>query len=383
MLINHNSDIMKRSYSPFVLALLCSMIIALVVVSGCTYLNIPGLPGFQAPPTVSPTGSANGTPVSNPAPGSLDVLLVSNGSKDIMAKVKSSGSSDLTGLAGKVFADANFTKVDRSILKKAHSNATNLKMVSAIYGSGPIREKIGANQPSVAGGGTGGTTGVGGRSSLPVQVLQMQGNTFISERAPYDVYTDSDGNGMMIGWWWPIGPNQPVCYLDKNGVRQCPIYIYNVWMGMDVSGIHSPVKKATLTLYETRWWNNQIPEYDNKIIQTISSIWYNTQPVPRGGAGPIDVRNYAKIWVNDISSRGGTSGTAADGSIYQKVNYDDSAGVITIDMTDLVNDWISGKKPNLGIWLFDWPPNTNLIDRSKGDPDFTSEFNVQSFIIEN
>jgi hypothetical protein len=95
------------------------------------------------------------------------------------------------------------------------------------------------------------------------------------------------------------------------------------------------------------------------------------------------VRNYAKIWVNDISSRGGTSGTAADGSIYQKVNYDDSAGVITIDMTDLVNDWISGKKPNLGIWLFDWPPNTNLIDRSKGDPDFTSEFNVQSFIIEN
>ena len=68
---------MKRSFSPFIPLLACCMIIALVVITGCTSLGIPGLPksGQSEAPVGSQRGDAIPTsyttfPPSNAVPGS-------------------------------------------------------------------------------------------------------------------------------------------------------------------------------------------------------------------------------------------------------------------------------------------------------------------------
>jgi hypothetical protein len=70
---------MKRTSPSFILALLCGFTIALVVVAGCTYLSIPGLPKSGSSQTPAPAGSQSENaipanyatfPPSNPVTGS-------------------------------------------------------------------------------------------------------------------------------------------------------------------------------------------------------------------------------------------------------------------------------------------------------------------------
>jgi hypothetical protein len=150
---------------------------------------------------------------------------------------------------------------------------------------------------------------------------------------------------------------------------------YRVKMKINTAQFNGkPLKKATLKLRvaHSYTWGETAPE-----IQTVHEVWYKKMDVfPVSYPEAFNyIDPYVGVYLGNIPTMGAganwgasppnygspvTGGQAWGGtnsaiSLYSQpqATWDPQARTLTIDMTELVNQWITGQKPNYGFVLKD------------------------------
>jgi hypothetical protein len=170
----------------------------------------------------------------------------------------------------------------------------------------------------------------------------------------------------------------------EDGEKAYQTLDYRVKMFVDTNQFNGkPVQKATLNLsvahtWRIDWWGNFAEAYPNG--QTIKEVWYKkTDSFP---VSYPDAFNNLDPWRGIYLANIPTLGVGADHAIppdfgspatggqawgtgaiavsgpQPQATWDPKARTLTIDMTDLVNEWITGHLENHGLVLKDgWPPS--------------------------
>jgi hypothetical protein len=244
---------------------------------------------------------------------------------------------------------------------------------------------------------------------LTPQITQQRyytvaGKDFNYQSDEESISTLSMGDGYSDPRGWFVGTDSTVCisapsdpeerlFANHNilagsqceeGEKAYQTLEYRVKMFVDTNQFNGkPVQKATLKLSVAHTWKTQWSSSYGEVFpngQTIKEVWYkktdsfpvsypdafnNLDPlrgiylanIPTEGVGA----NYA-ISPPDFGSpaTGGQAwGTGAIAVGPQpQATWDPKARTLTIDMTDLVNEWITGHIQNHGLVLKDgWPPS--------------------------
>ena len=247
----------------------------------------------------------------------------------------------------------------------------------------------------------------------------VSGKDFGYQSDEESISTLSMGDGYSDPRGWFVGTDSTVCisapsdpgeqlFANHNilagsqceeGEKAYQTLDYRVKMFVDTNQFNGkPVQKAILKLsvahtWKTQWSSSYGEAYPNG--QTIKEVWYKkTDPFPVSypdafnNLDPLRGIYLANIPTEGVGANYATSppdfgspatggqawgtGAIALGPQPPQATWDPKARTLTIDMTDLVNDWITGRIENHGLVLKDgWPLSAPHA--------FFSAYKVESF----